>query len=195
MPIPFWWMLNEMTQYLVFVLACNIGQIFALFWFWEKKRDNITKCSTPPISFIQKEIYKKCTRVHAYRPYAIHWGDFYLLDIPRHFCTWAQVGTPHRQKSYGFERLGYNPICWVIRKCSVNVGVTHVLWVILNVEFDGNIHFYVQLTLKSRSGQIRLNRQAQNFHSETCIYFPVLPQDSKNDIFYLRRLEMPEIVF
>ena len=32
MPISFWWMLYEMTQCLVFALACNLRQILALFF-------------------------------------------------------------------------------------------------------------------------------------------------------------------
>ena len=153
MPIPFWWMLYGMTQCLVFALAYNLWHIFALFWFWGQRWDDTTICFTFSISFIQKERYKKLHASAAYWPYAIHWDDLYLLDIPRNFCTWAHLGAPHRQKSLWFWWPRYNPIYWVIRKCCVNVVVTHVLWVILDVEFDGNIHFYVWLNLRSRSGQ------------------------------------------
>ena len=60
---------------------------------------------------------KSCTRVHAYWPYAVHWGDLYLLDISRNFCTWAHLGTPQAQLPYDMtarvtapsvEQLTYN---------------------------------------------------------------------------------------
>ena len=59
-------------------------------------------------------------------------------------------------------------------------------------------HSFLRLTqlevkVRSRSGQIRLNLQTQNFHSEACLSCPVLPQDSKNDFYFdVWRLEMPE---
>ena len=95
---------------------------------------------------------------------------------------------------------GYNPIYWVMRQCCVTFVVAHVLWVILDVEFDGNIHFYVwlqfEVKVRSRSGQIGLNIQTQNFHYEACLSCPVLSQDSKNDLcFDVRRLEAQKNVF
>ena len=49
-------------------------------------------------------------------------------------------------------------------------------------------HSFVRLTksdikVRSRSGQIRLNLQTQNFHSEAFLSCSGLLQDSKNDIF------------
>ena len=79
----------------------------------------------------------------------------------------------------------------------MNVAVTHVLWVVLDVEFDGNMHFlgptHLGVKVRSKSGQIRLNRQTQNSHYETCLNCPVLPPDSKNGIYFdVRQLEMPK---
>ena len=100
---------------------------------------------------------KRCTRMHAYWPYAIHWGDLYLLDIPRSFCTWARPGTPHGRNLLRFwwPRSRYNPIYWVIRKYCVNVVVTRVLRVILDVEFDGTFIFTSDLRSRSGQGQVK----------------------------------------
>ena len=103
---------------------------------------------------------KSCMRVHAYWSYAIYWDDLYLLDIPRNFCSWAHLGVPHRQKYLWCWWPRYNPMYWVIRKYCVNV-VTHVLWVILDMELWWK-HSFLHLTqldvkVRSRSGQIRLN--------------------------------------
>ena len=129
-----------------------------------------------------KRSTKSCTRVRAYRPYAINWGDLYLLYIPRNFCTWVHIGTPHRQKSHGFEGLA---------------GITHLLShtkMLCDCRCDTCFmgHFghrirwkhsflrptHVKVKVRwSKSGQIRLNREKQNFHSKICLYCPVLPQD------------------
>ena len=37
--------------------------------------------------------------------------------------------------------------------------MAHVLWVIFDVEFDGNIHFNVWLNLSSRSGQGQVKKR------------------------------------
>ena len=40
-------------------------------------------------------------------------------------------------------------------------------------------------------GQIRSKFQDQNFHSETCLSYPVLPKDSKNVIYFdVRQIKM-----
>ena len=90
------------------------------------------------------------------------------LDTPRN--------TKQAEISYDFDGPG---ITQCMRKCWENVIVTHVLWVILDVEFDGNINCYVWLNSRSGSGQKRLYLQTQNFHSEACLSCSVLPQDSK----------------
>ena len=51
----------------------------------------------------------------------------------------------------------------------------------------------LEVKFRSKSGQIRLNLQTQNFHSKACLYCSVLPQDSKNDFYFdVQRLEMPD---
>ena len=156
MPIPFWWMLNEMTKWLVFVLACKMGQFSALCWFWGKKCDDTTKYSTLSISFIQKGIYKKlyasarlpamCSTL-GWSLSAGYTRKYLHLGAPRN-ATQAEISW--------FWRPRYYPICCATQKCCVNVFVTQVLLVILDVEFDGGIHFYVQLALRSRSGQSKV---------------------------------------
>ena len=78
----------------------------------------------------------------------------------------------------------------------MNAIVTRVLQVILDVEFDGNVHFYVCLDLRPKSGQGRSNKvKSPNtiFCSEASLPCPVLTQDSKNDIYFdVRLLEMPK---
>ena len=44
---------------------------------------------------------------------------------------------------------------------------------------------HLEVKIRSKAGQIRLNRQTQNFHSESCLYCPVLPQDSKKWQFFM----------
>ena len=52
---------------------------------------------------------------------------------------------------------------------------------------------HLEVKARSKSGQIRLNRQTQNFHCETCLCCPVFPQDSQNDDYFdVRWLEMPK---
>ena len=49
----------------------------------------------------------------------------------------------------------------------------------------------LEVKVRSRSCQTRLNLQTQNFNSEACPSCSVLPQDSKNDTYFdLQRLEM-----
>ena len=49
---------------------------------------------------------------------------------------------------------------------------------------------------KVKPGQTRSNLQNQNFLPKSCLFYPVLSQDSKNVIYiYLRQLEMPKIEF
>ena len=51
---------------------------------------------------------------------------------------------------------------------------------------------YLEVKVRSRPGQKRLNRQTQNLFCESCLYCQVLPQDAKNDIYFdVRRIEMP----
>ena len=159
---------------------------------FERKKCDITKCSPLSISFIQKEIYKKL-HASAHLPTMCNTLGWYLSTgyAPKFLHLGAPMNTTQAGISW-FWRHWYNHICWFMRKCFVNVVVTHVLWVIFDVEFDRSIHFQVQLTLRSRSGQIRLTRQTQNFHSAACLYCQVLPRDSKNYIYFdVRRLEMP----
>ena len=116
----------------------------------------------------------------------------------RYTTKFLHLGTPrkpHSKNLLWFWWPRYNSIYWVIRKCCVNVVVTLVCH--FDEEFNGNIHFYVliqfEVNVRSRSGQIGLNLQTQNFHSEACLSCPDLPQDSKNDFWFdVWRLEMPE---
>ena len=72
--------------------------------------------------------------------------------------------------------------------------VTHVLYVIWEVEFDGDTHFYIQGHVKARSK--RLNFETQIFILKTKPYCPVLSQDSKNDNRVdVRQLQMPNSAF
>ena len=64
------------------------------------------------------------------------------------------IGTPHDRNLLRFWWPRYSPIYWVMRKC-VNVAVTHVSWATLDVEFDGNIHFYVWLEAKVRPNKVK----------------------------------------
>ena len=186
-----------MTQCLVFALACNLWHIFALFWFWGQKCDDTTICFTFSISFIQKEMYKK---LHASARLLTICNTLGWSLSVGYTTKFLHLGTPRRSTqviSLRFWWPRYNPIYWVMRQCCVTFVVAHVLWVILDVEFDGNIHFYVwlqfEVKVRSRSGQIGLNIQTQNFHYEACLSCPVLSQDSKNDLcFDVRRLEMPK---
>ena len=124
---------------------------------------------------------KSCTRVHAYRRSTIHWWWSLSAGYTTKFLHLGVPRNTTQAESQGFEGLVILHLLSHTKYC-MTVVVTHVIGVILDVEFDENIHFYVQLTLRSRSGQsgqMRLNRQTQNVRSETCLYCPVLPQDSK----------------
>ena len=74
--------------------------------------------------------------------------------------------------------------------------VTHVLWVIWSVEFDGDTHFHIWPKVRSSSGQRRSNFETQKFLFKTCLSCPVLSQDSKKVIcFDVGQLEMPKMRF
>ena len=152
MPIPLWWMLNGMTQCLVFVLACKMGQILHNVDF---ERKNVTTPQNVPhfLSHSCKRRFTKgCTWVHTYRPCAIHCGSL-SAGYTRKFLHLVAPRNATQAEMSWYWRPRYNPIRWVTQNYCVNVVVTHVLRVILDVKFDGSIHFYVRLILRSRSGQ------------------------------------------
>ena len=76
---------------------------------------------------------------------------------------------------------------------------THVLWVISDAEFHGDIHFKAWPEERSISGQTRVKKvrfKIQNFLTKVCLSCEVWSQDSKNVIyFHVRHLEMPKIAF
>ena len=75
--------------------------------------------------------------------------------------------------------------------------MTHVLWVLGNVEFDGGTHFHILPKARSNSGQKRSNFETQKFIFKAYLSCPVLPQGSKNVIYFdVRQLEIrvPKIV-
>ena len=51
---------------------------------------------------------KKIVQVHAYRPYAIHWGDLYLLDIPT--TKFLHLGAPRNTTQAEFSGFEGHPI-------------------------------------------------------------------------------------
>ena len=76
---------------------------------------------------------------------------------------------------------------------------THVLTVIWDADFDGDIHF--KFGLRKGQCQVKLGQnrpifEIQNFHAETCLSCSIFPLNSINIIcFYVRKLEMPKIAF
>ena len=76
---------------------------------------------------------------------------------------------------------------------------THILRVIWDEEYDGDIHFYVWLKERSiwgQTSQIMSNFPNQNFLLETCLSCPVSSQDSKNVIYFnVKELGMQKIAF
>ena len=77
--------------------------------------------------------------------------------------------------------------------------VTHVLWVIWDAEFAGDIPFKFDPKkgqLQVKQGQIMSNVKIQNFPTKVYLSCAVLSQDSKKYIcFYVRQLEMRKIAF
>ena len=72
--------------------------------------------------------------------------------------------------------------------------MTHVLWVISHVEFDGDTHFHIWPKVRSSLGQKRSNFKKSKFPFKTYLSCPVLSQDSKNVIcFVVRQIEIPKI--
>ena len=151
------------------------------------------------ISLIHKEIYEKLDASVCLRSYAIRWGDLYLLDIPQNFCTWVHLETSHSQKSHGFEGRGITHlVSHTIMLCECRCDPCFMCHFGRRIWWKHSFFrpTHLEVKVRSKSGQIRSNRQTQNFHSETCLYGPVLLQDSKNDFyFYVRRLEMPKNLF
>ena len=84
----------------------------------------------------------------------------------------------------------------MLSKCRV----THVLWVIWDAEFDGDIHFLKfgprKGQLKVKLGQNRANFKIQIFLTKINLSCAVVSQDSKNvTCFYVGQLKIPEITF
>ena len=74
---------------------------------------------------------------------------------------------------------------------------THVLWVLgaQNSMVTSIFEFGLRKgQCQVKLGQIRSNFQIQNRLTKTCLYYPVLPQNSKSVIyFHISKLEMPKI--
>ena len=76
--------------------------------------------------------------------------------------------------------------------------VTHVLWVIWAQnslvasisKFDPR-----KRQCNVKLGQTRPNFETQNLLTKTCLFCPVVCQDSKNVFFSVRQLVMPKIAF
>ena len=183
-----------MTQCLVFVLACKMGQIFALCWFWEKKCEDTTKCSTLSISFIQKEIYKK---LHAsarlptmcntlgwslsarYTTKFLHLGAPTATTQAEISWFWRPIDITPPVESYEKLRM-WKMLCGChCDTCFMGHFGRRIWW---NHSFLRLAH--LEAKVRSGSSQIRLNRQTHNFHSKSCLYCPVLIQDPKNVIYF-----------
>ena len=64
--------------------------------------------------------------------------------------------------------------------------MTHILWVIWSLEFDGNTHFHMWSKVRSSSGQKRSNFETHNFLFKTFLSCLVLSHDSiKCYLFWL----------
>ena len=131
------------TQCLDCKLACNLGQICALFWFWGLRCDDITICATFSDLLAWAETYKT---VHASARLQTTYIQYHGLVFPRRtnreIPTPAPLCTLHRPKSGMVIMLARvcHLIYWAVQKCYSSV-VTHVLWAIWGVEFDADIAF------------------------------------------------------
>ena len=187
-----------MAQCLGFAPVCILGQIRALLWSWGLKCDGTTDYAAFSNSLAYTEIYKKkCTRLRAYRPHAALWADFPTTDrqkLPRRTSAYTTS-----KNLLWFWWPGYYPIYWGMRKFCWSVDLKHFFAAHLGrrIRWQHSFlgHTQIEVKVRPRWGQIKLNFLAQHCIPKTYLSCPFLPQDYNNAIcFGVRQLELPKIV-